>query len=92
MQEDKNDPSKLFKHAIVVTRWTDLGDGSSPQQSAEWAACNGEAEFDSFTALGKRAISGVFESQFTVDQIPGQKIISMNPSKEKRGEEGHNWY
>ena len=91
MQEDKNDPNKLFKHAVVVTRWADLGDGSSPS-SPEWAAINGQAEFDSFTALGRRAISGVFESQFTVEQIPGQKIISMNPSKEKRGEAGHNWY
>lgn len=91
MQEDKNDPSKLFKHAIVLTRWSDLGDGSSPQ-SPEWAACNGQVEYDSFKALGKRAISGIFESQFTVDQIPGQKIISMNQSKEKRGEAGHNWY
>ncbi|OQU95279.1 hypothetical protein CLAIMM_01510 [Cladophialophora immunda] len=91
MQEDKSDPMKLFKHAIVITRWSDLGDGSSPK-SLEWAACNGEVEFDSFAALGKRAISGVFESQFTVDQIPGQKIVSMNPNKEKRGEAGHNWY
>jgi len=91
MQEDKSDPSKLFKYAIVVTRWSDLGDGSSPQ-SPEWAACNGETEFDSFDALGRRAISGIFESQFTVDQIPGQKIVSLNPSKEKRGEEGHRWY
>ncbi|KIW56316.1 hypothetical protein PV05_04984 [Exophiala xenobiotica] len=91
MQEDKTDLRKLFKYAIVVTRWSDLGDGSSPQ-SPEWAACNGEADFDSFTALGRRAISGVFESQFTVDQIPGQRIVSMNPSKEKRGEAGHDWY
>ncbi|KIW48786.1 uncharacterized protein PV06_01351 [Exophiala oligosperma] len=91
MQEDKSDPRKLFKYAIVVTRWCDLGDGSSPQ-SPEWSACNGEGTFDSFTALGRRAISGVFESQFTVDQIPGQKIVSMNPSKEKRGEAGHDWY
>lgn len=91
MQEDKNDPSKLFKHALVITRWCDLGDGSSPR-SPEWAACNGDAEFDSFSAIGRRAISGTFESQFTVDQIPGQKIISMNPSKEKLGEAGHNWY
>lgn len=91
MQEDKSDPYKLFKYAVVVTRWSDLGDGSSPQ-SPEWAACNGQAEYDSFTALGRRAISGVFESQFTVEQIPGQKIISMNPNKQKRGEAGHDWY
>ncbi|KAL2443616.1 hypothetical protein ABEF95_007956 [Exophiala dermatitidis] len=91
MQEDRTDPTKLFKHAIVVTRWSDLGDGSSPY-TPEWASCNGEAVFDSFKALGKRAISGVFESQFTVDQIPGQKIVSMNPHREHLGEAGHNWY
>ncbi|EXJ90319.1 hypothetical protein A1O1_03418 [Capronia coronata CBS 617.96] len=91
MQEDRRDPSKLFKHAIVLTRWFDLGDGSSPR-SREWAACNGDAEYDSFAALGRRAISGTFESQFTVDQIPGQNIISMNPEGEDRGEAGHNWY
>jgi hypothetical protein len=91
MQEDKSDPSKLFKQALVITRWCDLGDGSSPR-SLEWAACNGEATYDSFGALGRRAISGVFESQFTVDQIPGQKIISLNPNKEHLGEAGHNWY
>ncbi|ETI22588.1 hypothetical protein G647_06664 [Cladophialophora carrionii CBS 160.54] len=93
VQEDRSDPDprRLFKHAVVVTRWSDLGDGSSPK-SLEWAACNGEAEYDSFTALGRRAISGTFESQFTVDQIPGQKMVSMNPNKIKLGEKGHDWY
>ncbi|EXJ80762.1 hypothetical protein A1O3_07046 [Capronia epimyces CBS 606.96] len=91
MQEDRSNPAKLFKHAIVVTRWCDLGDGSSPQ-SPEWAACNGEAKFDSVGALGKRAISGIFESQFTVDQVPGQHIVSMNPKGENLGEAGHKWY
>lgn len=91
MQEDKTDPTQLFKHAIVVTRWSDLGDASSPQ-NPEWASVIGEGEYDSFTAIGKRAISGVFESQFTVEQIPPQRIVSMNPNLEKLGEAGHNWY
>ena len=91
MAEDRSDPVNIFKQALVVTRWSDLGDGSSPW-SPEWAACNGEAEFDSFTAIGRRAVSGVFESQFNGDLIPGQRILSMNPNKEKRGEAGHNWY
>ena len=91
MQEDRNDPTQLFKHAIVITRWSDLGDASSPR-NPEWASVIGEAEYDSFTAIGKRAISGVFESQFTVEQIPPQRIVSMNPDKEKLGEAGHNWY
>jgi F-box domain len=91
MAEDRSDPVNLFKQALVVSRWSDLGDGSSPW-SPEWAACNGEAEFDSFKAIGRRAISGVFEAHFNGDLIPGQRIISLNPNKEKRGEAGHNWY
>ena len=91
MAEDKTDPVNLFKQALVLTRWSDLGDGSSPW-SPEWAACNGEAEFDSFSAIGRRAISGVFEAQSNGDLIPGQRILSMNPNREKRGEAGHNWY
>lgn len=92
MMEDKSDPTVLFKQALVVTRWSDLGDGSSPW-SPEWAAVNGEGEgFDSFHAMGKRAISGVFEAEFNGDLIPGQRIVSMNPNNEKLGEKGHNWY
>ncbi|KAL4921759.1 hypothetical protein BDW62DRAFT_174425 [Aspergillus aurantiobrunneus] len=82
-----------FRHAIVVTRWCDLGDGSSPRLSRDWASCNGELEgYDSFKVLGKRAISGTFESAFTDDTIPGQRIISMNPKGKRLGEEGTDWY
>ncbi|KAL4908256.1 hypothetical protein BDW74DRAFT_147145, partial [Aspergillus multicolor] len=82
-----------FRHAIVVTRWCDLGDGSSPRLSKEWAACNGELEgYDSFQVLGRRAISGIFESAFTDETIPGQRIISMNPTGKRLGEEGNSWY
>jgi len=91
MAEDRTDPVNIFKQALVLTRWSDLGDGSSPW-SPEWAACNGEAEYDSFKAIGRRAISGVFEAQFNSDTIPGQRVLSMNPNNEKRGEAGHNWY
>ncbi|KAL4882001.1 hypothetical protein BJY04DRAFT_187827 [Aspergillus karnatakaensis] len=82
-----------FRHAIVVTRWCDLGDGTSPRLSREWAACNGQLEgYDSFHELGKRAISGIFESAFTDETIPGQRIISMNPKGVRKGEEGTDWY
>lgn len=91
MAEDRNDPVNIFKQALVVTRWSDLGDASSPW-SPEWASCNGEAEFDSFKAIGRRAVSGVFEAHFNGDLIPGQRIISLNPNKEKLGEAGHRWY
>jgi hypothetical protein len=88
--EDRNDPLNRFKQAIVVTRWSDLGDGISPL-SPEWAAINGETDFDSFGAIGKRTISGTFESQSGV-AIPGQRLMSLNPKNEKLGEEGNNWY
>ncbi|KAL2866547.1 uncharacterized protein BJX67DRAFT_372496 [Aspergillus lucknowensis] len=82
-----------FRHAIVVTRWCDLGDGTSPRLSREWAACNGELEgYDSFKILGKRAISGTFEAAFSDETIPGQRIISMNPSGKRLGEKGNDWY
>ena len=95
MMEDKTDPDprKLFKQALIMTRWSDLGDGTSPL-SSEWAACTGMPgfEFDSFKALGKRAVSGQFESEVYGDVIPGQKMLSMNPEKTKLGEQGHEWY
>lgn len=90
LSEDKSDAFHTFKQTFVVTRWSDLGDGSSPA-TPEWASCNGLAEYDSFEMIGKRAISGIFESQFT-DTIPGQRIISMNPTGAKKGEAGHDWY
>ncbi|RDL31045.1 uncharacterized protein BP5553_09834 [Venustampulla echinocandica] len=90
LAEDRNDPSDRFKQAILVTRWSDLGDGSTPL-SPEWASCNGCAEFDSFAAIGRRTISGIFESQSGV-AIPGQRMLSLNPNNKRLGEEGHNWY
>lgn len=94
LTEDRADPKDVhFRHAIVVTRWSDLGDGSSPTKSPEWAACNGlRDDYDSFTALGKRAISSIFEAAFTADTLPGQRILSMNPKNKKLGEEGNSWY
>ncbi|KAF2085969.1 hypothetical protein K490DRAFT_74836 [Saccharata proteae CBS 121410] len=97
LAEDKTEqnPYQRFKHAIVVTRWCDLGDGSSPGV-AEWAAVNGETEtgvYDSFETVGKRAISGVFESDCSDNMtIPGMRVLSLNPKKVRKGEEGHNWY
>ncbi|KAH8688788.1 hypothetical protein BGW36DRAFT_392178 [Talaromyces proteolyticus] len=92
--EDRRNPHSVdFRHAIVVTRWSDLGDGTSPFTSIEWAACNGETEeYDSFKSLGRRAISGIFESAFTHDTIPGRRIISMNPDNKRGGEKRNDWY
>ena len=93
LAEDRSekDPRLLFKHAIVVTRWSDLGDGSSPT-SPEWAAVTGALEdYDSLSTIGTRAISGTFESQ-TADTGPGQRILNLNPKDEHKGEAGHDWY
>jgi hypothetical protein len=93
LAEDRSekDPTKLFKHAIVVTRWSDLGDGSSPE-SPEWAAVAGTmADYNSLSTIGTRAISGTFESQ-TADTGPGQMILNLNPKDEHKGEDGDRWY
>ena len=97
MTEDKIDQVRPFKHQIVVTRWSDLGDGSSPHTSPEWAAIKGTdvdtlgTSYESFSHVGRRAVSGIFESKIS-GSIPGQRMISMNPKNEKLGEEGHGWY
>jgi len=83
------DPGRRFKQALVVTRWSDLGDGRDPGKG-EWAACNGEGTYDSFAHLGRRAISGVFESQNGA--MSAQRIINLNPKGERKGEAGHDWY
>lgn len=97
LTEDRADPRSLrFRHAIVVTRWTDLGNGMgiSSRVSPEWAAITGEGDepYDSFGMLGKRTISGTFESYIADDILPGQRVISMNPKGKKEGEEGTGWY
>lgn len=90
LAEDKLDPVQRFKQVITVTRWSDLGDGSSPF-TPEWRSVNGEGEYESLSMMGKRAISGIFEAQSGVS-MPGQRMLSLNPSKKKVGEDGHGWY
>ncbi|KAJ5454424.1 uncharacterized protein N7458_005380 [Penicillium daleae] len=95
LAEDKSDPrGTVFKQAIVVTRWTDLGDGTTPA-GLQWGAINGKRDdYDCFTHAhyAKRGIASVFEAAFTADTLPGQRVISMNPKKKKLGESGHGWY
>ena len=91
MAEDRSDPDKLFKQALMITRWSDLGDGSSPY-TPEWKSLHGQGEYDSFGALGKRAVCGQFEAAMDTDVIPGQNMLSMNPDKQHLDEAGHNWY
>ncbi|KAF2016937.1 hypothetical protein BU24DRAFT_419987 [Aaosphaeria arxii CBS 175.79] len=92
LEEDKRDPVNRFKHALIVTRWSDLGDGSSPTASPEYCAVTGtKADYDSFQSVGRRAVGGIFESHMT-GSIPGQRLISLNPEMQKLGEAGHGWY
>lgn len=94
MTEDTKDPVRPFKHSLVVTRWSDLGNGSSPFTSPEWVAVNGKAidnAYQSFSNVGRRAVSGIFESRIS-GSVPGQRMLSLNPNNEKLGEEGHGWY
>ncbi|KAF1918531.1 hypothetical protein BDU57DRAFT_202534 [Ampelomyces quisqualis] len=87
----KSHSPERFKQALIVSRWSDLGPGRSPDDK-EWAAIAGETDdYDSFAEIKNRAISGVFESAFT-DTIPGQRIMSMNPQKVKADEVGGEWY
>ena len=80
-----------FKQALVVTRWSDLGPAQSPLD-AQWSAITGENDgYDSFQEIGRRAVSGVFESAFT-DTIPGQRVLSMNPQSVTANEEAGDWY
>jgi hypothetical protein len=92
LAEDKTDPVRRFKHALVVTRWSDLGDGSSPTASPEYCAISGiNSDYDSFSNVGRRAVAGIFESKMN-GAIPGQRMISLNPKNKKLGENGHGWY
>ena len=56
------------------------------------SAITGENKgYDSFQEIGRRAVSGVFESAFT-DTTPGQRIVTMNPMKVKANDIGGDWY
>jgi len=92
IREDPKDALNRFKHVLVVTRWSDLGDGTSPTSSPEYCAINGlKADYNSFNSVGRRAVAGVFESRMS-GSIPGQRMISLNPKNQHAGEEGYGWY
>lgn len=80
-----------FRQVLLVTRWSDLGPARSPGD-AEWAAVVGEYDgYDSFKEIGKRAVSGIFESAFT-DTTPRQRILSTNPDGVKDDGDRGDWY
>lgn len=81
-----------FRRAVCVTRWACLGGAGTPGD-VEWAAVNGEGKYDSVKEVGKRAISGIFESHFTEDTMPGQRLLSLNPRNEKHSDvDDPAWY
>ena len=92
MIEDRSLGQIGFKHAIVVTRWSDLGDGTSPY-NLEWAACNGENDerYDSFETVGRRTISGTFESEVN-NHLYLKRVLSLNPKGETYGDSKNDWY
>lgn len=80
-----------FKHAITVTRWSDLGNGSAPILSREWASCAGYdvlagmEKFDSFKEAGKRLLNGTFEAE-TNNHLFLKRVVSLDP---RRGQLRH---
>lgn len=92
--EDKNVQKmgpERFRQVLMVTRWSDLGPARSPRDP-EWASVVGElVGYDSNKEIGKRAVSGVFESAFS-DTTPRQRILSTNPEGVKNDEEKGDWY
>lgn len=89
--EDRHsrDPQALFKFALVVTRYVDLGDGSGPGLSPEWDAVNGVYDgYDSIAMVGRRSIMGTFES-IASGPVPGMpRMINMNPHMHTGGKDG----
>lgn len=80
-----------FRQVLLVTRWSDLGPARSPRDP-EWASVVGEGNgYNSFQEIGKRGVSGIFESAFT-DSTPGQRILSLNPEGLEADEDHGDWY
>ncbi|KAJ4294562.1 hypothetical protein N0V90_008253 [Kalmusia sp. IMI 367209] len=80
-----------FRQVLLVTRWSDLGPARSPHDP-QWASVVGKYDkYNSFVEIGKRAVSGVFESAFT-DTTPGQRILSLNPEGLEYNEDREDWY
>lgn len=81
--EDKRDAVHRFKHALCVTRWSDLGDGLSPS-GREWRACNGEGKFDSVGVVGNASLASHFEAAVSMG-APNQNLLLLG----NYGEDGY---
>ena len=72
--EDRSDPVNLFKQALVVTRWSDLGDGKVPTLSPEWCAINGGIENTPVEVVGDEG--EVERIKYDSFRLIGQRAIS----------------
>lgn len=73
----------------------DLGEGEGGNGSPieEKEVVEPPLVYDSFKKVGKRSISGIFESHLTEDTIPGQQMLSLNPRMEKHSDvDDPAWY
>lgn len=70
--EDKRDRNVPFKQAICLTRWSDLGDGTSAS-APEWAAITGQQKFDSLLAIKGASLCSIFEAAVSRG-APGQQM------------------
>jgi len=85
--EDTKDPEHRFKHALSVTRWSDLGDASAPWVSKdgsfgsrEWAAIAGEGKdigsYQSFEEVGRLTLCSRFEMAVG-NEAPGERCLPL---------------
>ncbi|KAH8891174.1 hypothetical protein GQ53DRAFT_151261 [Thozetella sp. PMI_491] len=82
--EDKQDSTERFKFSLVAIRWCDLGDGSGPAASPEWASIHGLLPgYPSLERIQKRALMGVFEGAIT-GVPPPNRLLNLNPTKSKK--------
>lgn len=84
LTEDPRDKINRFKHALCVTRWSDLGDGISPT-SAEWKAVNGLGEYDSLGAVGNATLCSQFEAAIN-NGAPNQRVKSLGMEAWRAGD------
>jgi len=89
--EDAKDPEHRFKHALGVTRWSDLGDASAPWVSKdtgfgsrEWAAIAGDSignagevlKYESFEEVGRLTLCSRFEMAIG-NEVPGERVLPL---------------
>jgi len=83
--------NQRFRLALVVTRWSDLGDGIRPDRD-EWTAIKGDKDdYDSMKEMGPRSIAGWFEGAIG-DNYIGHRLLSLNSKNKIYSETTDEWY